>query len=178
MLEDLAPDAPETEPASNHTQRYLKNQEEAFYQRLQTRRLIESLLLFTACQASSAAMAFLLFHFAISVVVISLLCAVISLVPTLGEWSGFTIHKTSEHWELSFMHKPIITLFKTAVGIVVAYVSVKAVAAEIEETNHQILAVYDEIKNYEILQKTHYPVEVIAIVAAIALVGMALLFRR
>ena len=76
------------------------------------------------------------------------------------------------------MHKPIITLFKTAVGIVVAYVSVKAVATEIEETNHQILAVYDEIKNYEILQKTHYPVEVIAIVAAIVLVGMALLFRR
>lgn len=179
MLEDLEDlQDNEQKALNNHTLRYLEKQEDAFYQKLQTRRTIEGLLLFAGCQATSAAMAFLLFHFAINITVISLVCAVISLVPSLSSWSGFTINKTSESWELHFMNSPIITLFKTAVGLVVAYVSVRAVAGLIEDTNDQILAVYEEIRNYEILHKTHYPVETIAIVAAIILVGISLLFRR
>ena len=168
----------ESATTNSHTQRYLEKQEEKFYQNIQTRKLIGNWLLFAACQASSASLAFLLFHLAIDITIISLVCAVVALIPTLGEWAEFSVQKSDDTWNLTLMHKPIVTIFKTAVGITVAVVSVWEVKNLIIQTNDQILAVYEEIKNYELMQKhTQYP-DAIAIIVAVVIVALAVLFRR
>ncbi len=178
-LEELTSQENEESSSTNsHTQRYLEKQEEKFYQNIQTRKLIGNWLLFAACQASSASLAFFLFHLAIDITIISLACAVVALIPTLGEWAEFSVQKSDDTWNLTLMHKPIVTLFKTAVGITVAVVSVWEVKNLIIQTNDQILAVYEEIKKYELMQKQTYYPETTAIIAAITVVGIALLLRR
>ena len=148
---------------------------------IEGRKSLSNWMFYFACQATSSVMAFILLRFTFDLMIIHLVCFAISMLPTLESFGDFNVAKDDNGWQLRFMSRPIVTIVKTLFGLTVAYISVKAVEAEIKQTYIQINEVYNEIKNYEVMQKEHLgiPPEILGLgIAAIIVFIWGLLIRR
>jgi hypothetical protein len=81
QLEDIDQDNEESLPAE--TIRYLATIENKLYQDIQNRKRIDSGLLFLACQFSSCSLSWLLFNLQVTLTIIQVSSAVVSLLPGL-----------------------------------------------------------------------------------------------
>ncbi|HEY9672228.1 MAG TPA: hypothetical protein V6D11_12340 [Waterburya sp.] len=117
--------------------------------KIETRKLIQEMLLFISCQVASASLATILFQFAVQVVFTTWLCLFVAWIPSLSSLSEVHFQKTEEGWTLHIMNRPVTTIIKfvSAVGIVTA--SIYSTANEINQTNQAITSVYREITQYE-----------------------------
>jgi hypothetical protein len=77
-------DSEET-PQQGDTTRYLVHIENKLYADIQARKRIDSGLLFLACQISSCSLSWLLFHLQVTLAIIQVASAVVSLLPGLIE---------------------------------------------------------------------------------------------
>lgn len=117
--------------------------------RLQTRKLIEEFLFFTACQVASASLALVLFQFAVTQLFTTWLCLFVAWIPNLSGLTEVNFQKTEYGWSLKIMNRPIITLIKFASSVGIVTVTIYSVANDIQRTTEQINAVYAEIQAYE-----------------------------
>ena len=134
------------------TARYLQHIESKLYADIETRKRIDSGLLFLSCQVGSASLAWLLFSLQISISIILAMSMILALLPGLidcGE--SFHFELSSERWSLSH-NKPLVALGKLAIGGVIGWNSTQKIVTEVKSTEIQIQQTYSEIKS---VQNTH-----------------------
>ncbi|MFW9262629.1 hypothetical protein [Nostoc sp. CALU 546] len=129
------------------TARYLQHIESKLYADIETRKRIDSGLLFLSCQVGSASLAWLLFSLQISISIILAMSMILALLPGLidcGE--SFHFELSSERWSLSHA-KPLVALGKLAIGGVIGWNSTQKIVQEVKSTEIQIQQTYSEIKS-------------------------------
>lgn len=129
------------------TARYLQHIESKLYADIETRKRIDSGLLFLSCQVGSASLAWLLFSIQISISIILAMSMILALLPGLidcGE--SFHFELSSERWSLSHA-KPLVALGKLAIGGVIGWNSTQKIVTEVKFTEIQIQQTYSEIKS-------------------------------
>ncbi|MGF2040081.1 MAG: hypothetical protein RMZ43_033075 [Nostoc sp. CmiVER01] len=132
---------------NQETARYLQHIESKLYADIETRKRIDSGLLFLSCQVGSASLAWLLFSLQISISIILAMSMILALLPGLidcGE--SFHFELSSERWSLSHA-KPLVALGKLAIGGVIGWNSTQKIVTEVKFTEIQIQQTYSEIKS-------------------------------
>lgn len=124
--------------------------------RLESRKLIEEFLFFSACQVASASLALVLFQFAVTQLFTTWLCLFVAWIPSLSGLTEINFNKTEEGWSLRIMNRPIITLIKFASSVGVVSFTIYSIANDIQKTTEQINAVYAEIQAYEQPKIEHF----------------------
>lgn len=155
------------------TIRYLTHIENKLYADIQTRKRIDSALLFLACQISSCSLSWLLFNLQVTLTIIQVSSAVVSLLPGLidvGDSFNFSI--SSDSWEFSLGNKPLIGIVKLAIGGAVSFSGTSKITSEIIQTQQQIAQTYQEIRSSEGLS---FQLPDMGMSLLIALSGIALL---
>lgn len=109
----LLQDEEEQQQINQETVRYLTHIEQKLYADIQTRKRIDSGLLFLACQISSCSLSWLLFQLQVTLAIIQVSSAVVSLLPGLIDvGDGFNFSLSSESWEFTLGQKPLIGIVK------------------------------------------------------------------
>ncbi|MEY3333646.1 MAG: hypothetical protein RLZZ176_1946 [Cyanobacteriota bacterium] len=155
------------------TIRYLTHVENKLYADIQTRKRIDSGLLFLACQISSCSLSWLLFNLQVTLTIIQVSSAVVSLLPGLidvGDSFNFSI--SSDSWEFSLGNKPLIGIVKLAIGGAVSFNGTSKITAEVIQTQQAIAQTYQEIRSSEGLS---FQLPDMGMSLLIALAGIALL---
>lgn len=167
-------DIPEPSP-DDFDKQFIEDYIQTQKARIETRKLIQEILFFAACQVASASLAILLFQYAVQVVFTAWLCLFIAWIPSLSNLGEVNLQKTEEGWTLQIMNKPIITLIKFISSVGIVTVTIYSIANELDETAKQITAVYNEIQQYEQPQIDQFlpPYFWQVILAAIAIVLLA-----
>ncbi|MBE9239162.1 hypothetical protein IQ227_24920 [Anabaena aphanizomenioides LEGE 00250] len=132
------------------TIRYLTHVENKLYADIQARKRIDSGLLFLACQISSCSLSWLLFNLQVTLTIIQVSSAVVSLLPGLidvGDSFSFSI--SSDSWEFSLGNKPLIGIVKLAIGGAVSFSGTSKITAEVVQTKQAIAQTYQEIRSSE-----------------------------
>ncbi len=177
----MLPDTLETElelgqtPVKQDTERYLAHIESKLYQDIQTRKRIDSGLLFLACQISSCSLSWLLFQLQVTLAIIQVASACISLLPGLidvGDSCNFSI--SSDRWEIHLGQKPLIGLVKLAIGVAVSLSGTAKISAEITQTQQAIAKTYQEIKTNQGLsiQLPNISISLVLALSAVVLIGI------
>jgi hypothetical protein len=145
-LEDI-----ENEPAlPSETARYLNHIETKLYADIQSRKRIDSGLLFLACQFSSCSLSWLLFNLQVTLSIIQLASFCVSCLPGLVDMGdSFTFSISSESWEFSLGQKPLIGIIKLAIGIGVSWNGTAKITKEVASTYAEINQTYQEIRSSE-----------------------------
>jgi len=117
--------------------------------RIESRKLIEEMLLFISCQVASASLATILFQYAVQVVFTTWLCLFIAWIPSLSSLCEVHFQKTDEGWSLQIMNRPLVAIIKFCSSVAVVSFSIYQTASEIQETNTAILDTYATIQKYE-----------------------------
>ncbi|MFM6075590.1 MAG: hypothetical protein ACKPB9_29025, partial [Dolichospermum sp.] len=115
---------------------------------IQARKRIDSGLLFLACQISSCSLSWLLFNLQVTLSIIQVSSAVVSLLPGLidvGDSFNFSI--SSDSWEFNLGQKPLIGIVKLAIGGAVSFSGTSKITSEIIQTKQAIAQTYQEIKS-------------------------------
>jgi hypothetical protein len=165
-------DSEET-PLQGETVRYLTHIENKLYADIQARKRIDSGLLFLACQISSCSLSWLLFNLQVTLTIIQVSSAVVSLLPGLidvGDSFNFSI--SSDSWEFSLGNKPLIGIVKLAIGGAVSFNGTSKITAEVIQTQQAIAQTYQEIRSSEGLS---FQLPDMGLSLLIALSGIALL---
>lgn len=155
------------------TIRYLTHVENKLYADIQTRKRIDSGLLFLACQISSCSLSWLLFNLQVTLTIIQVSSAVVSLLPGLidvGDSFNFSI--SSDSWEFSLGNKPLVGIVKLAIGGAVSFNGTSKITAEVIQTQQAIAQTYQEIRSSEGLS---FQLPDMGMSLLIALAGIALL---
>ncbi|MEI3648716.1 MAG: hypothetical protein V6D39_01785 [Dolichospermum lemmermannii FEM_B0920] len=142
-------DSEET-PLQGETVRYLTHIENKLYADIQARKRIDSGLLFLACQISSCSLSWLLFNLQVTLTIIQVSSAVVSLLPGLidvGDSFSFSI--SSDSWEFNLGQKPLIGIVKLAIGGAVSFSGTSKITSEIIQTKQAIAQTYQEIRSSE-----------------------------
>jgi hypothetical protein len=142
-------DSEET-PLQGETVRYLTHIENKLYADIQARKRIDSGLLFLACQISSCSLSWLLFNLQVTLTIIQVSSAVVSLLPGLidvGDSFNFSI--SSDSWEFNLGQKPLIGIVKLAIGGAVSFSGTSKITSEIIQTKQAIAQTYQEIRSSE-----------------------------
>lgn len=142
-------DSEET-PLQGETVRYLTHIENKLYADIQARKRIDSGLLFLACQISSCSLSWLLFNLQVTLTIIQVSSAVVSLLPGLidvGDSFSFSI--SSDSWEFNLGQKPLIGIVKLAIGGAVSFSGTSKITSEIVQTKQAIAQTYQEIRSSE-----------------------------
>jgi hypothetical protein len=140
----------EETPLQGETVRYLTHIENKLYADIQARKRIDSGLLFLACQISSCSLGWLLFNLQVTLTIIQVSSAVVSLLPGLidvGDSFNFSI--SSDSWEFSLGNKPLVGIVKLAIGGAVSFNGTSKITSEIIQTKQAIAQTYQEIRNSE-----------------------------
>lgn len=167
-------DTAEDQQISTETERYLNHIENKLYSDIQTRKRIDSGLLFIACQFSSCSLAWLLFELRVTLSIIQVAAVVVSLTPGLVDiGDGFNFSLSSESWRFSLGEKPLVGIIKLAIGGAVAWNSTARITKEIISTQSQISQVYEQIRSREGLsfQLPNASVSLLIALTAIALLS-------
>jgi hypothetical protein len=145
-LEDI-----ENEPAlPSATARYLNHIETKLYADIQSRKRIDSGLLFLACQFSSCSLSWLLFNLQVTLSIIQLASFCVSCLPGLVDMGdSFTFSISSESWEFSLGQKPLIGIIKLSIGIGVSWNGTAKITKEVASTYAEINQTYQEIRSSE-----------------------------
>ena len=165
-------DSEET-PLQGETVRYLTHIENKLYADIQARRRTDSGLLFLACQISSCSLSWLLFNLQVTLTIIQVSSAVVSLLPGLidvGDSFNFSI--SSDSWEFNLGQKPLIGIVKLAIGGAVSFSGTSKITSEIIQTKQAIAQTYQEIRSSEGLS---FQLPDMGMSLLIALSGVALL---
>ena len=142
-------DSEET-PLQGETIRYLTHIENKLYADIQARKRIDSGLLFLACQISSCSLSWVLFNLQVTLTIIQVSSAVVSLLPGLidvGDSFNFSI--SSDSWEFNLGQKPLIGIVKLAIGGAVSFSGTSKITSEIIQTKQAIAQTYQEIRSSE-----------------------------
>jgi hypothetical protein len=124
--------------------------------RLESRKLIEEFLFFSACQVASASLALVLFQFAVTQLFTTWLCLFVAWVPSISSLTEVNFNKTEDGWSLRIMNRPIITLIKFVSSVGIVSFTIYSIANDIQQTTEQINAVYAEIQHYEQPRIEHF----------------------
>lgn len=146
---DFLPEEEES-PLPGETIRYLAHVENKLYQDIQSRKRIDSGLLFLACQISSCSLSWVLFNLQVTLLVIQVISAVISLLPGLidiGDSFNFSI--TSDSWQFTLGEKPLVGVVKFIIGGAVSFSGTSKITAEVVQTRQVIAQTYSEIRTSE-----------------------------
>jgi hypothetical protein len=163
----------EESPLPGETVRYLTHIENKLYADIQARKRIDSGLLFLACQISSCSLSWLLFNLQVTLTIIQVASAVVSLLPGLidvGDSFNFSI--SSDSWEFSLGQKPLVGVVKLGIGIGVTWQGTSKITAEVVQTKQAIAQTYDKIRNSEGLS---FQLPEMGLSLLIALSGLVLL---
>ncbi|MDM3850739.1 MAG: hypothetical protein PT118_18560 [Aphanizomenon gracile PMC644.10] len=157
------------------TIRYLTHVENKLYADIQSRKRIDSGLLFLACQISSCSLSWLLFNLQVTLTIIQVSSAVVSLLPGLidvGDSFSFSI--SSDSWEFSLGNKPLIGIVKLAIGGSVTWQGTSKITSEIIQTKQAIAQTYQEIRSSDgfNFQLPDVGVSLLLTLSAIALLGI------
>ncbi|WP_071192607.1 hypothetical protein [Trichormus sp. NMC-1] len=172
---DAILDSEDSTQINQETARYLNHIETKLYADIQTRRRIDSGLLFIACQFSSCSLSWLLFNLQVTLSIIQVTSAVVSLMPGLVDMGdSFNFSLSSESWEFSLGQKPLVGLIKLIIGGAVSMQGTSKITAEIINTQSQIAQTYNEIRSSEGLsfQLPNMGFSLLIGLGAIALIGM------
>ena len=170
-LEDI--DQDDTSPLPAETIRYLASVENKLYQDIQSRKRIDSGLLFIACQISSCSLSWLLFQLQITLSIIQLASFCTSCLPGLIDFGdSFTFSISSESWQFSLGNKPFVGVVKLGIGIGVSWQGTAKISKEINNTYSQIAQTYQEIRSSEGLS---FQLPDVGLSLIIALSGLAIL---
>jgi hypothetical protein len=175
QLEDIDQDIDNDGQLPAETIRYLSNIENKLYEDIAARKRIDSGLLFLACQISSCSLSWLLFNLQVTLTIIQVSSAVVSLLPGLidvGDSFSFSI--SSESWEFSLGQKPLIGIIKLLIGGTVSLQGTAKITKEINNTYSQISQTYQEIRSSEGLsfQLPDITLSLLIVLSAIALLGV------
>jgi hypothetical protein len=175
QLEDIDQDIDNDGQLPAETIRYLASVENKLYQDIAARKRIDSGLLFLACQFSSCSLSWLLFNLQVTLSIIQVSSAVVSLLPGLidvGDSFSFSI--SSESWEFSLGQKPLIGIIKLLIGGTVSLQGTAKITKEINNTYSQISQTYQEIRSSEGLsfQLPDITLSLLIVLSAIALLGV------
>ena len=174
QLENIDIDSEENQ-INQETVRYLSRIESKLYQDIEARKRIDSGLLFIACQFSGCSISWLLFELQVTLSIIQVASAVISLLPGLIDvGDGFSFSLSSESWEFSLGQKPLVGIVKLIIGGVVSFQGTSRITAEVLQTQTQIAQTYNEIRSSEGLswQLPNMGLSVLIALSAIALLGL------
>ncbi|MEA5559347.1 hypothetical protein [Nodularia spumigena] len=139
-------DSEETE-LNSETARYLAHIENKLYADIQVRKRIDAGLLFLACQFSSCSLSWLLFHLQISLSIIQVFSACLSLLPGLIDFGdSFRFSISSESWQFDLGQKPLIGIIKIAIGGVVSAKGTAKITHEVFTTQENIQNTYQQIR--------------------------------
>lgn len=181
MLTNIPPQLEEELDIDNSTLpaetiRYLASVENKLYEDIQSRKRIDSGLLFLACQVSSCSLSWLLFQLQITLSIIQLASFCISCLPGLVDMGdSFNFSISSESWQFSLGNKPLVGIIKLSIGIGVSWQGTAKITKEINNTYSQINQTYQEIRSSEGLsfQLPDIGLSLIIALSAIALLGIA-----
>lgn len=156
------------------TIRYLTHVENKLYADIQARKRIDSGLLFLACQISSCSLSWLLFNLQVTLTIIQVASAVVSLLPGLidvGDSFSFSI--SSDSWEFNLGQKPLTGIVKLAIGGAVSFSGTSKITAEIVQTQQAIAQTYSEIRSNEGLsfQLPSFTFSLLIALAGVGLIG-------
>jgi hypothetical protein len=168
-------DCLEGENLPKETSRYLTHIEQKLYEDILKRKRIDAGLLFLACQISSCSLSWVLFQLQITLSVIQVFSAVLSLLPGLidvGDSFNFSIN--SESWEFSLGEKPLVGIVKLAIGGITTWQGTSKISLEVAETRKNINLTYQEIRDKEGLS-FQLPMPEIGVSILIALIGIVTL---
>lgn len=171
--EDENPEDREDLP--KETSHYLTHIERKLYDDILNRKRIDAGLLFLACQISSCSLSWVLFQLQITLSVIQVFSACLSLLPGLidvGDSFNFSIN--SESWEFSLGQKPLVGIVKLAIGGIATWQGTSKISLEVTETKKNINLTYQEIRDKEGLS-FQLPMPEIGVSILIALVGIVIL---
>jgi hypothetical protein len=163
------------EDLPKETSHYLTHIERKLYDDILNRKRIDAGLLFLACQISSCSLSWVLFQLQITLSVIQVFSACLSLLPGLidvGDSFNFSIN--SESWEFSLGQKPLVGIVKLAIGGIATWQGTSKISLEVTETKKNINLTYQEIRDKEGLS-FQLPMPEIGVSILIALVGIALI---
>ena len=164
---------------NQNTAKYLQHIEAKLYADIETRKRIDSGLLFLSCQVGSASLAWLLFSLQISISIILAMSMILALLPGLidcGE--SFHFELSSERWSLSHA-KPLVAVGKLAIGGVFGWNSTRKIVTEVKFTETQIQQTYTEIKSAQ--QKYAFAIPegaLIAVCGLLILIWMVIMCSR
>ena len=148
---------------------------------IQGRKLIAEFLLFLACQSLSASLAILMFQYTMKLWIISWLCYLIGLTPSLPELCEIHIGKNEStgNTEVTIMRSPGKFLFKLIFSIGFTYVGISTVRDSTKNTYEGLMHFYGEVQAYEAPRTVHYqwPIEPTVLLIATALIGAFLFYR-
>jgi hypothetical protein len=173
QLEDIDQDIDNDGQLPAETIRYLSNIENKLYQDIQSRKRIDSGLLFIACQFSSCSLSWLLFQLQVTLSIIQLASFCISCLPGLIDFGdSFTFSISSDSWQFSLGNKPLVGVVKLGIGIGTSWQGTAKITKEISDTHTQIAQTYQEIRSSEGLS---FQLPDMGMSLLIALSGLALL---
>ena len=165
----------EEEDLPKETSRYLAHVEQKLYDDIIARKRIDAGLLFLACQISSCTLSWVLFQLQITLSVIQVFSAVLSLLPGLidvGDSFNFSIN--SESWEFSLGEKPLVGIVKLGIGGITTWQGTSKITKEVAETKKNINLTYQEIRDKEGLS-FQLPMPEIGVSILIAILGVGLI---
>jgi hypothetical protein len=163
------------EELPQETSRYLTHIEKKLYDDILARKRIDAGLLFLACQISSCTLSWFLFNLQITLSVIQVFSACLSLLPGLidvGDSFNFSIN--SESWEFSLGQKPLVGIVKLGIGGVTTWQGTSKITNNVIETRQGINKTYEEIRTMEGLSY-QLPMQEIGVSLLIALLGISLI---
>lgn len=174
MIPEIEED--EDNQLNQETIRYLNRIEQKLYADIESRKKIDAGLLFLACQISSCSLAWILFQLQVTLSIIQVSSAIVSLLPGLIDvGDGFNFSLSSESWEFSLGQKPLIGIIKLVIGGTVSWNGTGKIATEILQTNTGIAQTYQEIRSSEGLSYQLPNIGVSLLIAAIAAIFITIL---
>lgn len=179
MLSNLEPELESESEKDNFTDQFIEDYIQSQKAKLQTRKLIEEFLFFASCQVASAALALVLFQFAVQTIFTVWLCLFVAWIPSLSSLTEINFQKTQDGWSLQIMNRPIITVIKFCSSVGIVTFSIYSIANQITATQQAILDTYAEIQAYEHPQIERFipPFFMQAFLAAIGIVLMVSLLK-
>lgn len=146
----LLQDEEEQQQINQETVRYLTHIEQKLYQDIEARKRLDNGLLFLACQISSCSLSWLLFNLQVTLAIIQVSSAVVSLLPGLIDvGDGFNFSLSSQSWEFTLGNKPLIGIVKLAIGSAVSFSGTSKITSEVVQTQTAIAQTYEEIRSSE-----------------------------
>lgn len=146
--------------------------------RLESRRIVQSILFEVSCQVFSAGLAKFMFQFAVDFNFTCGLCIVLASLPSLPTLRNLEFQKTENGVTIYSMKKPILMIFMFGVRTLIVSSTLYSLSTQIGDTARNIDYMYKQIEEYERPQVQDflppYAIQILGISAAIVCLGMFL----
>lgn len=158
---------------SDETKRYLKDVEDELYQSIRNRKKVESWLLFSGCQFTSASLALWLFQLSAEIVAVYAFSSFVALLPGLLDLTGNIAINSRREWQVN---TPAASVAKLIVGGSTALVSNYQIWSRVQVTRSGI------DHTYKVIRKTNAYLEIfnstVPLLVVVAIISGLFLWRR